>query len=415
MLEIFSLPSTTTLQTLLLLQRYEWHRANHISAWFISGLASRLAHGLQLNIEILDRARVPVTVRETRRRLTWSCYVMESMIESGRKPLYGLDASSIDAKLPCNERSFQLGLETSMPDIQHLFSHQEELQQMLQLDPTSSSAAENRAGISAFLVKLADLRREILNWTLQHHPRNGGNMPSAAPWALDSPFYIFEQKLEEWQQCLPNELRNNPEVMHHRRSQLTSFTTLHCLFYGCYCDLYRMGSYITASQRQIGTDSDNIVSTPPPSFLAKCRRGRLENALAICNVISASMEHHIAGHDPVVGISAALATRVLLIERRQEDGEALGLTEEAIYGKLHAAVDCAKGIARRSVPIRDLVSHSLLEAPGRPVRHNSTNTKPYSSALCAFLPRNVVTRLIFQTSPSMRRGPFQFSILNHDH
>ncbi|KAI5459522.1 fungal-specific transcription factor domain-containing protein [Mariannaea sp. PMI_226] len=342
MQEIFSPPSTTTLQALLLLQRYEWHRANHISAWFLSGLAVRLAHGLQLNIEILDTARVPATVREIRRRLAWCCLVMESMIEAGRQPLSAIDKTSLEVRLPCDERSFRLGLETNMPDVNHL----------LETPAPLSNPSEGHAGISAFLVRLAVLRRDILDYTLPYHPRNRGHIPSQEPWSPDSAFFRCEKQLGEWSAALPVELQFNVDVLYRRRPQLVNFLALHCLFHGCYCDLYRIGSYINTSYR--ASSSGKSLSPQGESFLVTCRRGRLQHAMAICQVISESMQHHNLGHDPVVAIGAALAMRVLIIERKPDDSAALGLTDETVHVNVDAAVQCAKEVARRSVPIREL-------------------------------------------------------------
>lgn len=353
--EILAPPSTTTLQALLLLQRYEWHRASHISAWFLSGLAVRLAHGLQLNVEIMDKARVPATVREIRRRLTWSCFIMESMIEAGRSPLGGINASSIEVNIPCNETSFQLGLETSMPGLDNLLDSRFEAQASMSNAASDISHSDSKPGISAFMVKLAALRRDILDYTLPYHPRNNGHMPSAKPWSQDSPFFGYEMKLEQWRACLPDDLFFTPEVIHSRRSQLVTFVTLHCLFHGCYCDLYRIGSYVTAWHHH--SSSEEPLEGLSQSFLTTCQRGRLQHALEICKVISSSMEYHTSGHDPVVGISASLALRVLVIERQPEDSAAIGVTDETVYTHLEAAVQCGKEIAKRSVPIRDLVRH----------------------------------------------------------
>ena len=378
--DVFSPPNTTTLQALLLLQRLEWHRAGHVAAWFISGLAVRLAHGLQLNLEIAgsgpaaDASVIPVTLRETRRRLAWSCFVMESMIENGRSPLMSLDVGSIEVRLPCNEQSFRLGLEANVAGLEHLFDGpgsspgqgqgQGQSQAQAQAQGVVGGAESSRPGVSAFLVKLAVLRREILDYTLPYHPRNKGHIPPTAPWVAGSPFFKYEEKLEQWESCLPEELQFTADVLYRRQEQLVSFVTLHCLFHGCYCDLYRIGSYITSLHRLLSSESAVDCPAPPATFLAACQRRRVQHAFAICKVISESMKHHPSGHDPVVGIGASLAMRVLIIERQREEDEALGLTDETVYESLDAAVQCAKEIAQSSVPIRELVSNFSVSAPG---------------------------------------------------
>lgn len=389
MLEIFSPPSTTTLQALLLLQRFEWHRASHVAAWFLSGLAVRLAHGLQLNLEIAQNAggdsregrAVPVTVREARRRLIWSCFVMESLIENGRRPLASLDAGAIEVRLPCNEQAFQLGLETDMPTLSSLTTKEQQQQPdapLPLLPAPAASVVESRLGISTFLVQLAAMRRAILDYTMPYHPRNKHHVAAAmaaattsattspastptspssslqgVPWTQGSLFFAYEDQLNRWRESLPPEMRFTAEMLYRRRSsQLVSFVTLHCLYHGCYCDLYRIGSYVSSLHRLSAASSS--ASAPPSEFLAECRRGRVQHALAICRVIRESIQHQPAGHDPVVGISASLALRVLVIERQRDEDALLGVTAPLLTEYLDAAVACAKEIAQRSVPIRDL-------------------------------------------------------------
>lgn len=178
MLEVFEPPTQSTLQTLILLQRYEWHRGSHVSAWIISAIAVRLTHALQLNLELPENEHggrsVSMIVREMRRRTLWGCLVMESLMEGGRNPFSNLDLSSIEVRLPCDERSFRLGIEshpnsllepgvprsTFLPDLPNI---------------------DGRPNMSAYLVRLAVLRMLIIQYAAPYHPSNLGRMPHTAP------------------------------------------------------------------------------------------------------------------------------------------------------------------------------------------------------------------------------------------
>ena len=352
MLEIFSPISTTTLQTLILLQRYEWHRGSHISAWFISALAIRLAHALRLNIEIPnDRdnsgTTIPVSVRETRRRLMWGCFVMDSMMEAGPRPLSELDPSSIEVRVPCDEGSYQLGIEANMENLDPSRNSIDLLR------PSSSRPKMGRLGVSAFAVRLAVLRRQILRYTLPYHPRNQGHLPLKAPWDLDAPFYHWQRKLDEWLAALPEDLCFNRDTLYRRGSRLLSFLNLHCMIHAAYCDLFRIGSYMIASHMSIG--SLPSIQMPPESYLQHCRRGRLQNAFAIANILSETIGYLSSEQDPFVAICACLAIRVLVIERRRDDSDYLGITDDAVRSSLDAVVKCAKRTARWSKPVGQLV------------------------------------------------------------
>ena len=353
MKQVFSLPSMAILQTLLLLQRYEWHRGEHMSAWILAGLAIRLTHALQLNIEITNddphrKVEMPVTVQEIRRRLMWSCFVMDSFYEAGRRPVSGLNPSSIDARLPCDEQSFRNSVETNMEDLSTFY----ETREALSIQGKNPPAV--RGSIPSFLVSITVLRSQILNYTIPYHPRNRGFTPTHAPWNLDSPFYEHRRRLDDWSKLLPEELLFDADALRHRRPKMISFMALHCLFHGCYCDLYRIGSYVTISNPVL--DSSGKPATPPESFLEHCRRGRLEHAYAIANIISESMIYINTTPDPVVSICACLAIRVLTTQRRQSDAEALGLPDGLISKTLAPVIEMLKATAVRCEPIRKLFS-----------------------------------------------------------
>ena len=352
MLQVFSSPTTLTLQTLLLLQRYEWHRGDHMSAWLICALATRLAHAFQLNLEIQVLGKdfprkVSTTVEETRRRLIWSCFVMESYIEGGRRPLSTLDSGVIEVRLPCDENSFRMGLNTDMPTLASIANATATV--------LPQSKEEIHIGISSLLVRISVLRKQILQYTLSYHPRNIGRIPPKAPWEADAPFYGYENDLQQCRTVLPENFGFNIESMYRHHSELVSFVTYHCIFHGSYCDLYRIGSSLTASFLA-GTSLREL----PAYFVDHCRRGRLQHAFAISKIISESMPHHKAEYDPIVTICGCLALRILVIERRQDDSIFLGLSNDDVARNLGSIIRCAKRTAQRSEPIRNLVSIARL-------------------------------------------------------
>lgn len=358
MRDIFSRISTANLQTLLLLQRYEWHRGAHISAWFIAALAIRLAHTLQLNDEpSTNRGNgehvLPITVMETRRRLIWSCFVMDSIPDAGARPLgASFDPSSIKARLPCDERSYHLGLDT---DSDHSALAQNDTAP--RDDNPHPCVKGSHSGVSAWVVKLAVLRMQILQYSSAYHPRNKSNLPSEAPWSPNAPFYEYQRKLEDWVAGLPQELQLEVDVRAHDHSELISLFNLQCMFHAAYADLWRMGSFAMANSRN--NDSTASFPTPPASFLQDCRRGRLENALKITNITAKCLAHLPLEPDPFIAICGCLAVRVLVIERRPDDNAYLLLTNDDIGSRIDSAVRCVKRTARWSRPVWKMVDDFL--------------------------------------------------------
>lgn len=79
----------------------------------LSGLITRMTQALQINLEYNtdllchnNDSGLTATEKESRRRLMWSCYVMDSLVGSGVDQLTLVDEKDMKIQLPCNERNF---------------------------------------------------------------------------------------------------------------------------------------------------------------------------------------------------------------------------------------------------------------------------------------------------------------------
>lgn len=86
---------------------------NFANAFMLSGLITRMTQALQINLEyntdvLCQNVEVgpSVTARESRRRLMWSCYIMDALVGSGVDQLTLVDEKDMKIQLPCNERNF---------------------------------------------------------------------------------------------------------------------------------------------------------------------------------------------------------------------------------------------------------------------------------------------------------------------
>lgn len=83
-----------------------------LMAWL--SLAVRFSYLLQLNHE---NKSLPFLERESRRRLMWALWVMDTWTSDGRKELILCPANSMRIMLPCDERSFALNIEVQTEHI----------------------------------------------------------------------------------------------------------------------------------------------------------------------------------------------------------------------------------------------------------------------------------------------------------
>ncbi|KJR82002.1 uncharacterized protein SPSK_10514 [Sporothrix schenckii 1099-18] len=370
-LDVFARISTTNLQTLLLLQRYEWHRGGHLSAWFLSGVAYRLAHALQLHLEPTDvcegkgnTVRLPPSVVETRRRLIWSCYVMDTVPDvhqSGTRPLQSLlDPAVIHSRLPCDEVQYERG----------------------EADRERGRERHARPSIGAYLISMVMLRQRILkySWAMRaaavaleecreeaaHDAAKGTTR--VWPWHDGSAFYALKQQLDGLAADLPAayQLRSHASVPRHDR---TAFYTFHTMFHAVYTDLLRIGTFVgrhmpAASPSRRGARRGSVV--PPPAFVHACKVEQLKHACGIAHVVAQCLRQQglASEHDPFMAICSCLAMRILVMERWREgrDGraaedakEVLSLDDARVKDGMAACLECAKRTARWSMPIRKLL------------------------------------------------------------
>jgi len=72
-------------------------------------MTQALQINLEYNTDILcqnNDTGLTVTEKESRRRLMWSCYVMDALVGSGVDQLTLVDEKDMKIQLPCNERNF---------------------------------------------------------------------------------------------------------------------------------------------------------------------------------------------------------------------------------------------------------------------------------------------------------------------
>lgn len=366
--DIFCRASTTNLQALLLLKQYEWHRGAHLSSWFVAALATRLATALQLEKEPsasrLLAPPFPVTVMETRRRLIWSCFTMDSVPDGSTRPLRSaLDPFSIEARLPCNERSYWLGIETETDTI-HNPKFGGSLASKKELVPPS---------VLAYTIRLAVIRLHILQYASTFSSRNKEILLPEIPWQLNSQFHLYKRQLDEFMNTLPPGLRLGCEKSGDTHSQpRSSLCTLHVMYHASYTDLLRVALFLEKTQTvlqdeplpgEMGFRRQPVAnfhqSAEFKAFLQSCRRSRLQHAHIITTVVAGFLSDGPSCSydlDPFVSVCTCVSIRVLVLERQREETEGLGLSEAAIRNALEVAITCARNTARWSKPVRNLVS-----------------------------------------------------------
>ncbi|CAG8923331.1 unnamed protein product [Penicillium salamii] len=276
---------TVTIENLMaavLLHDYAVRLGNFANAFMLSGITTRMTQALQINLEfnidILchdDDGGLSVTEKESRRRLMWSCYVMDALVGSGVDQLTLMDERDIKIQLPCNERNFTQQLpcltETLTPGswLKILPGHFE------------PDALLPNMGIMAYFIRHISIRKRVLRYI-----KHLGD--AIVPWDPESEFSVLDSDCRAWYASLPPSLQFTPAAVYIRKdtSQLGALCLLHCAYYQTICDLYRLGAPALYKLRA-------AFDFPPEQhdFLRHLQQVLFDAARALASIIGQTARH----------------------------------------------------------------------------------------------------------------------------
>ncbi|KAJ5206639.1 hypothetical protein N7491_002746, partial [Penicillium cf. griseofulvum] len=295
--------SLEKLMTAILLYDHDLRIGSYASAFILSGIAARISQALQLNLEssadvlcTQSGSTCPI-VTESKRRLMWSCSVMDSWVGSGVNQLTLLEDKDLKIQLPCHSHNFSLGT----PCITEVLDEGKVLG-FIPREQTHFQPFHNM-GIEAYFIRLVSIRKRVLRYVKQLDT-------SKPPWEPDSEFQQLSTECESWRQYLPNNLKWQTSSIWARKesSQLGALTLLWCTYHQTLVDLYRIGMpTLFRIRRHVDFPSDK------KEFLDYCRRVCFDGAREVSKIIVEALKHGIkALADTWLCIIAHDSTKVML-------------------------------------------------------------------------------------------------------
>lgn len=160
----YSTISITKLKVLILLHDQEARAGNYAGSFLLTGLVIRMAHALQLNNEVSadilcrEEGGSPneASVRESRRRLMWACYMIDVWAGSGVDHLTILNEKDLKIQLPCNERQFLLQIAVVTERLQ-----EGDIIDFIPAEDIPEKPKEN-LGMAAYYVRIVSTWRRVL-------------------------------------------------------------------------------------------------------------------------------------------------------------------------------------------------------------------------------------------------------------
>ncbi|CAI9629752.1 hypothetical protein GT037_008945 [Alternaria burnsii] len=233
----YSTISITKLKVLVLLHDQEARNGNYAGSFLLTGLVIRMAHALQLNNEVspdvlckeLGGSPNEVSVRESRRRLMWACYMIDVWAGSGVDHLTILNERDLKIQLPCNERQFSL----QIPCVTERLERGTLLELMLPEDIPEKPS--DNLGMAAYYVRIVSIWRRVLRF-VKHMDEE------QPPWLPGSGFAVLIEDIQSWKQSLPSWLDFSADNIYIRREthQLGALLLIHCMYHHVMCDVHRI-------------------------------------------------------------------------------------------------------------------------------------------------------------------------------
>ncbi|KAL5429348.1 hypothetical protein PMIN05_010752 [Paraphaeosphaeria minitans] len=310
----YSTISVVKLKVLVLLHDHEARLGNYAGSFLLTGLIVRMAHALQIHVESEEQSGVAndVSLRESRRRLMWACYMVDVWAGSGVDQLTILNERDIKLQLPCNERQFLL-------QIPHAT---ETLRPGEVLDPTSTEVTPGQPwenmGMSAYFVRIAYIWKRVLRY-IKHldavHP----------PWVPNGEFEALDREIDEWKYSHPQWMSFSSDNIYIRResSQLGALFIIHCMYHHVLCDLHRIALPNLFKMRE-------PFEFPPEQFgfMAKLQTTCFQNAQRVSVLTSTILQHGVKYlADPILPSFVYNSSRIMLyyiariLDRSKHDAE----------------------------------------------------------------------------------------------
>ncbi|UKZ46053.1 hypothetical protein TrVGV298_000250 [Trichoderma virens] len=258
----YSRPSIVKIQALVFVIKHRILCNKFSSAFVLHSFASRYATALRLNYEA---PHLRFLAQESRRRLMWAMYCIDTSICGGYPDFVLWRADQIHVYLPCNERNFEFDLpqhtEKLVPD-----THQ----------PRPPLAED--VGTLALHARILHIRQKIIEFTKVAQYDRG--MEAAE---LQGRIFALDKELNDFATNLPTSFQFSENSLRLRAysPRLCVFVMIHIWWRQCYCDLYRL-ALVDIS----GGLPQSMLDMFDQGFLEHCHRQCVDHSLALTLIFS---------------------------------------------------------------------------------------------------------------------------------
>lgn len=225
---------------------------------------------------------------ETLRRLAWSTFYMDTVIDGGRYGFHTVDEKAFCLQLPCDEDRF-LGNEKTVTEPLCPPSRRGGT------DTTGAASEHATLGISAYLIRTAAARRRALFFAFRTSHKE------ESPEELATELSALETDIENVVNSLPARFHLTTDNLFLHRERLSTFILLHILRHNLFIIIGRAALQIFVSDMT------------KAELVQQVRRKRVSHALPISSLVAEGLRSDVV-FDPQVGVHAYVALESTLQE-----------------------------------------------------------------------------------------------------
>ncbi|PVI03840.1 hypothetical protein DM02DRAFT_625544 [Periconia macrospinosa] len=321
-------PTLETIQALLMLAFHEWSNLQGARSFrtLSSAITDAQALGCHYQDDLLDQRHTvcappddrkrPLSgiekhiEEETKRRIFWSCYIMDSYFCSTRRRPAKIKREDIQIQLPCSERAFKHGKNIRTRTLYETDAEFDQRRARVMRNYAGSGVDikwedEDQQETLCWYIRSLGIWRQITFWACEVARLN----ETHPPWDKSSKFYGLRTQLEAFIDKLPEEIRLLPAQTRTHIEDRTSrsYTLLHSVLAICDISLHR--EYLPFAP--FGVDRPNGPIDPPlvkgdpdpPDYWDKSAQRCFKAARDIIELMWACNESKVLVHTPLTGFA----------------------------------------------------------------------------------------------------------------
>ncbi|OIW30117.1 hypothetical protein CONLIGDRAFT_654412 [Coniochaeta ligniaria NRRL 30616] len=310
----FEKPSVLRLQALVIITKHRIVSRRFSSAFMLHATACRFAAALRLNHE---NPAICFLAQESRRRLMWSLYMLDTGISSGQVDfaLWPTPETQIHVQLPCNERNFEFDLP-------------EPTEPLKPPDPGPDGLVRTLPDVVGFLalhVRIQWIRSKIQQYTM--HVLANPTVEALSQLPRRSAELAAE--LEAFEARLPLSFRWSEANLRLRAysPRLGIFIMTHVWWQQCHCDLHRL--WITGTKEAL---SPPLVGQMSADFVSHCRRRCYDHARTMADMFAQllALGNEMPVMDLDLPVCAYQTAKLLYHGFKNGAAELSGMTAESV-------------------------------------------------------------------------------------